>query len=128
MSLKYEYHARALGGVARFGGVTCGALGFRKLLYCLSSPIRAMPFDRQVKRFRGGLVFKAHRLAYHSTLGWRVIKKKKRALLALPHSIPQKALRRVAQGSLLEIGVLSWSHFVGIYRQKLTNHRKLTFY
>jgi len=31
-----------------------------------------------VKRFRGGLVFKAHRLAYHSTLGWRVIKKKKK--------------------------------------------------
>jgi len=30
-----------------------------------------------VKRFRGGLVFKAHRLVYHSTLGWRVIKKKK---------------------------------------------------
>ena len=26
----------------------------------------------------GGLVFKAHRLAYHSTLGWRVIKKKKK--------------------------------------------------
>ena len=33
-----------------------------------------------VKRFRGGLVFKAHRLVYHSTLGWRVIKKKKRRL------------------------------------------------
>jgi len=31
-----------------------------------------------VKRFRGGLVFKAHRLLYHSTLGLRVIKKKKR--------------------------------------------------
>ena len=31
-----------------------------------------------VKRFRGGLVFKAHRLVYHSTLGSRVIKKKKR--------------------------------------------------
>jgi len=30
-----------------------------------------------VKRFRGGLVFKAHRLVYHSTLGSRVIKKKK---------------------------------------------------
>jgi len=26
--------------------------------------------------FRGGLVFKAHRRAYHSTLGWRVIKTK----------------------------------------------------
>jgi len=30
-----------------------------------------------VKRFRGGLVSKAHRLVYHSTLGLRVIKKKK---------------------------------------------------
>jgi len=30
-----------------------------------------------VKRFRGGLVFKAHSLLYHSTLGLRVIKKKK---------------------------------------------------
>jgi len=30
-----------------------------------------------VKRFRGGLVFKAHRLLYHSTLGSTVIKKKK---------------------------------------------------
>jgi len=31
-----------------------------------------------VKRFRGGLVCKAHRLLYHSTLGPRVIKKKKK--------------------------------------------------
>ena len=31
-----------------------------------------------VKRFRGGLVFKAHRLLYHSTLGLRLIKKKKK--------------------------------------------------
>jgi len=30
-----------------------------------------------VNRFRGGLVFKARRLVYHSTLGLRVIKKKK---------------------------------------------------
>ena len=29
-----------------------------------------------MKKFQGGLVFKAHRLVYHSTLGWRVIKKK----------------------------------------------------
>ena len=33
---------------------------------------------RNVKQFRGGLVFKAHRLVYLSTLGWRVIKKKKK--------------------------------------------------
>ena len=30
---------------------------------------------RNVKRFRGGLVFKDHRLVYHSSLGLRVIKK-----------------------------------------------------
>ena len=30
-----------------------------------------------MKRFRGGLVFKAHRLLFHSTLGLRVIKKKR---------------------------------------------------
>jgi len=34
--------------------------------------------SRNVKRFRGGLVFEAHRLLYHSTLGSRVIKKKKK--------------------------------------------------
>jgi len=32
---------------------------------------------RNVKRFRGGLVFKAHRLSDHSTLGLRVIKKRR---------------------------------------------------
>ena len=32
---------------------------------------------RNVKRFRGGLAFKAHRHLYHSTRGSRVIKKKK---------------------------------------------------
>jgi len=34
-----------------------------------------------VQQFRGRLVFKAHRLLYHSTLGLRVIKKKKRDAL-----------------------------------------------
>ena len=33
---------------------------------------------RIVQRFRGGLVAKAHRLVYHSTLGLRVIIKKKK--------------------------------------------------
>ena len=36
-----------------------------------------------VKQFRRGLVFKAHRLVYHSTLGSREIKKKKDPLCAL---------------------------------------------
>ena len=34
--------------------------------------------DRNVQRFRGGLVFKAHRRLYHSTLGLRVIKRRRR--------------------------------------------------
>ena len=33
---------------------------------------------RTVKRFRGGLVLKAHRLLYHSTLGVRAIQKRRR--------------------------------------------------
>ena len=40
--------------------------------------VREQLLRRNVKRFRGGLVFKAHRLLYHSTLGWREIKKKKK--------------------------------------------------
>jgi len=34
--------------------------------------------DGHVQRFRGGLVFKAHRLLYHPTLGLKLIKKKKK--------------------------------------------------
>jgi len=37
-----------------------------------------------VKRFRGGLIFKAHRLVYHSTLGLRVIKQKKKETIQPP--------------------------------------------
>ena len=49
-----------------------GSLGERNA----SAGINSARTCRNVKRFRGGLVFKAHRLLYHSTLGWRVIKKK----------------------------------------------------
>jgi hypothetical protein len=50
-------------------------LGCRNLGYGLS--ILEQLLHRIVKRFRGGLVFEAHRLLYHSTLGSRVIKQKK---------------------------------------------------
>ena len=42
--------------------------------------MREQLLSRNVKRFRGGLVFKAHRLLYHSTLGSRVIKEKKNVI------------------------------------------------
>jgi len=35
-------------------------------------------YTTNVQRFRGGLVFKAHRLLYHSTLGLKVLKKRRR--------------------------------------------------
>ena len=37
-----------------------------------------------MKRFRGGLVFKAHSLVYHSTLDLRVIQKRGRDIKPLP--------------------------------------------
>ena len=50
-----------------------------------------------MKWFRGVLVFKAHRLVYHSTLGLRVIKKKKKKKMVYnPHPPipnPLQALR-----------------------------------
>ena len=48
----------------------------------LDSGLRTDPgeqiFHRNVQRFRGGLVFKAHKMLYHSTLGLRVMTKKKK--------------------------------------------------
>ena len=40
--------------------------------------------------FRGGLVFKSHGLLYHSTLGLRVIKKKRKM-----HGVPEAPNRKV---------------------------------
>ena len=40
--------------------------------------IQEQRLRRIVKRFRGGVALKAHRLSYHSTLGSRVIQKKKK--------------------------------------------------
>ena len=41
-----------------------------------SPPTGAAHGHRNAQWFRGGLVFKAYRLVYHSTLGLKVIKKK----------------------------------------------------
>jgi len=46
-----------------------------------------------VQRLRGGLVFKAHRLFHHSTLGLRVIKKKKTKQMQ-----PQLGVRELFEG------------------------------
>jgi len=62
MSLKYEPVSEPLGMMGRRRG--------------RSGRVQE---EQEVQRFRGGLVFKAHRPVYHSTLGLRVMKKKKRS-------------------------------------------------
>jgi hypothetical protein len=51
-----------------------------------------------MKRFRGGLVFKAHTLVYHSTLGSGVIKKKKN-----PETPPTPENRMSAAGAKCQL-------------------------
>ena len=60
---------------------------------------------RKKKRFRGGLVFKVHRLLYHSTGGLRVIKKKKKKgrRSRSPHQ-QMRVRTEVGGASLLEGG------------------------
>ena len=55
-----------------FSKLQCGGLPSRVQIHVKNNLLR-----RNVKRFRGGLVSKAHRLECHSTLGLRVVKKKK---------------------------------------------------
>jgi len=45
----------------------------RAMWHGIANAFKNKLLRRNVKRFRGGLVFKAHRLLYHSTLGLRVI-------------------------------------------------------
>jgi len=45
--------------------------------------IEEQMLSRNVERFQGGLVFQSHRLWYHSALGSRVLKKKKKYLEGL---------------------------------------------
>ena len=56
---------------------TCKYSGISAICGSRVSSLGLQLLRRNVKRFRGGLVFKAHRIVYHSTLGLRVIKKKK---------------------------------------------------
>jgi len=52
--------------------------GFRASKSARNRGSQGGPSGAGARLFRGGLVFKAHRLLYHSTLGLRVIKKKKK--------------------------------------------------
>ena len=72
----------------RFRVLSIGIYSARPLLASLSVPNLVQEVDGSgvwVQRLRGGLVLKAHRLLYHSTLGLRVIKKNKNILGRCPN-------------------------------------------
>ena len=78
-----------------------------------------------VQRFRGGLVFKAHRLLYHSTQGLRVITKKKKSPPAktrclTPAQSPTPAALRSRRGSHAGHGGGALSSKYGSQDQVLT--------
>ena len=63
-------------------------------LRCYARVICEQLLHRNVQRFRGGLVFKAHRLLYLSTLCLRVIKKKKKTPGCQGFTLPSATLGR----------------------------------
>jgi len=72
-----------------------------------------------MKRFRGGLVFKAHRLLYHSILGMRVIMKKKKVPACSPSrgtidNTPTKLDCFIFSDCLIFSGILRQSHLTVI--------------
>ena len=71
---------------------------------------------RNVQRFRGGLVSKAHRFLYHSTLGSRIIKKRREA----PASRPNRGV------TILDVINVNQKSTQWPVAQILSKHHKLT--
>jgi len=69
MSLKYE----PVSGPGDDGAVSFGLAGDFVELEAMQEQL----LNRNAQRFRGGLVFKARRLFYHSPVGLRVIKRER---------------------------------------------------
>ena len=69
---------RVPGVEARDASLTRSTPHWSELYRTVQLSIREQRLRSNVKQFHGGLVFNAHGLSYHSTLGWRVMKKKKR--------------------------------------------------
>ena len=83
----------AVGSIVARGGL---ARPLPNLVQLVLLGVQASGFridSTRTKRFRGGLVFDAHRLLYDSTLGLRVIKKREEEDLH-PHEVALHALLR----------------------------------
>ena len=78
--------------------------------------------QRDVKRFRGGLVFKAHRPLYHSTLGLRVIKKKREGTSSGGRALRRSCLlAKISSGTPASFSSCSTPR--GPVRRQLDTHR-----
>ena len=66
---------------------------------------------RNVTRFRGGLGLKAHRPVCHSTLGLRVINKKKKKAGTDPSNVGEQITQRATQRFL--VGYHSYPSMLG---------------
>ena len=72
--------------------------------YPHACPFEGTPCSLQQEpfyRFRGGLVFKAHRLVYNSTLGLRVKNKKKKVIRATVDRIRQASYHGVTKSVMI---------------------------
>ena len=67
-----------------YNGVVRGGLVFKAHILVYHSALGSRVIRKKLLLFRGGLVFKAHTLLYRSILGSRVIKKRKKLLLFDP--------------------------------------------
>ena len=71
-------------------------------------------------RFRGGLVSKAHRFLYHSTLGLRVMKKKKKKKIPIVHASHCREHSAQLRQSRPDAGIVL-SHCAGERLETLSN-------
>jgi len=103
----------------------------RSCLRCRYPPVLSFVWEshqcRNVKRFRGGLVCKAHRHLYHSTLGLIAIKKKKKNR-SLVSSLRAPLIKLLGTILRVIIGLFltptesnDWSHYAQIFRQDVTH-------
>ena len=113
MSLKYEpssepLHISAIRLGTRMGRRTAPSTMLERPMFGKTSESGGVgrSLHINVQRSRCGLVFKAHRIMYHSTLGSRVVKKKKEGSVGVVRDFSCRGPRQVDSTSGRQAGSL----------------------